>query len=70
MNERVIMKKIQVTDNFIKHAKEYAEDILYIINECTDGYNKKTSNLLLAAGSLSNMKFISALVCLNIKFPP
>lgn len=22
------MKKIQVTDNFIRHAKEYAEDIL------------------------------------------
>lgn len=27
------MKKIQVTDSFIKHAKEYAEDI-YGYNKC------------------------------------
>ena len=30
------MKKIQVTDNFIKHAKEYAEDILGY-NQCFGG---------------------------------
>ena len=34
------MKKIQVTDNFIKYAKEYAEDILGY-NQCFCG-NKKT----------------------------
>lgn len=33
------MKKIQVTDNFIKHAKEYAEDILGY-NQCF-GRNKE-----------------------------
>ena len=30
------MKKIQVTDNFIKHAKEYAEDI-FGYNQCFGG---------------------------------
>lgn len=30
------LKKIQVTDNFVKHAKEYAEDILGY-NQCFGG---------------------------------
>lgn len=30
------MKKIHVTDNFVKHAKEYAEDILGY-NQCFGG---------------------------------
>ena len=30
------MKKIQVTDNFVKYAKEYAEDILGY-NQCFSG---------------------------------
>ena len=34
--EGIIMKKIQVTDNFIKHAKEYAEDI-FGYNQCFGG---------------------------------
>lgn len=38
------MKKIQVTDNFIKHAKEYAEDILGY-NQCFGG-NKETKTEL------------------------
>ena len=38
------MKKIQVTDNFIKHAKEYAEDILGY-NQCFGGKGKTIAEL-------------------------
>lgn len=37
------MKKLQVTDNFVKHAKEYAEDILGY-NQCLVEIKKQKPN--------------------------
>lgn len=55
-----MMKKIQVTDNFIKHAKEYAEDILGY-NQCFGGrketkdelrrFIKRCNELLIESGN-------------------